>query len=129
MKLGAHVSIAGGIDKAPANAKKLGCEVFQMFSRSPRGGKAPRLTTEIVKNFQSEMKTSSQAEAYIHTPYYINLASTNARIRNGSIKVIREELERASQLGAKYVMTHLGSANDLPRAQAVKKVIEGIKRF
>lgn len=129
MLFGAHVSIAGGVFKAPANAKKIGCECFQMFSRSPRGGKAPKLTDEIVKSFQAEMKANGQADAYIHTPYYINLASTNNRIRYGSITVIREELERASQLGVKYVMTHLGSANDLPRNKAVKKVIEGIKKI
>jgi len=38
MKFGLHVSIAGGIDKAPLRAYKLGCECFQIFSRSPRGG-------------------------------------------------------------------------------------------
>ncbi|MBU1131543.1 deoxyribonuclease IV [Patescibacteria group bacterium] len=129
MKFGAHISIAGGLDNAPGNAKKIGCEVFQMFSRSPRGGLAPKLTSAIIKNFQSEMKKNKQLDAYIHTPYYINLASTNNRIRFGSIKVIREELERAGQLGVKYVMTHLGSANDLPRGQAIKKVIEGVRKI
>lgn len=129
MKFGAHVSIAGGIFNAPANAKKIGCEVFQLFSRSPRGGSAPVLTAEIVGQFKSAMKENKQAECYIHTPYYINLASANNRIRYGSIKVIREELERASLLSVKYVMTHLGSANDLPRNQAIKKVTEGITKI
>jgi len=87
------------------------------------------LTPIIVKNFQKQMKINGQAEAYIHTPYFINLASTDNRIRYGSIKVIREELERSSLLGAKYVMTHLGSANNLPRGQAIKKVIEGIVKI
>ncbi len=129
MKFGSHVSIAGGIYKAPSNAKAVGNEVFQIFSRSPRGGKPQELTKEIVKSFQSEMKVNGQSEAYIHTPYYINLASTNNRIRHGSIEVIREELERASKLGVKYVMTHLGSANNLPRNQAVSQVIKGIKKI
>ena len=129
MLFGAHVSIAGGVYNAPANAKKIGCEVFQLFSRSPRGGNAPVLTKSIVAQFKSAVKENNQAESYIHTPYYINLASTNSRIRYGSIKVIREELERASLLGVRYVMTHLGSANDLPRKEAVKKVVEGIKKI
>jgi deoxyribonuclease-4 len=129
MKFGAHVSIAGGIFNAPARSKEIGGEVFQMFSRSPRGGAAPKLTNEVVKQFKAEMKKNNQAEAYIHTPYYINLASTNNRIRYGSIAVIREELERASSLGVKYVMTHLGSANDLSRAQAIKEVTKGVKKI
>ena len=120
--------MAGGVDKAPANARVIGCEVFQMFSRSPRGGKAPALTDQLVKSFKEEMRKNQQAEAYIHTPYYINLASTNKRIAAGSIEIIREELERASRLGVKYVMTHLGSANDLSREAALKKTAVGLKK-
>jgi len=126
MLFGAHVSAAGGAVNAPVNAKKICCEVFQFFSRPPQGGAAPALTPAVIKSFQEAMKQCGQKEAYIHTPYYINLASAKSSICYGSIKVIREELERASLLGAKYVMTHLGSANDLPQGQAIKKVIEGI---
>jgi deoxyribonuclease-4 len=129
MNIGAHVSIAGGIDQAPLYAKEAGCECFQFFSRSPRGGKAPDLTDGLVKSFKDNCKKNGLVNSYIHTPYYINLASKNNRIRFGSINVIREELERASVLGVKYVMTHLGSANDLSRDQAVKQVIEGIKKI
>ena len=43
MLIGCHVSIVGGVHNAPDNAAALGCEVFQMFSRSPQGGPAPKL--------------------------------------------------------------------------------------
>lgn len=129
MLFGVHVSIAGGIFKAPANAKEINCEVFQMFSRSPRGGPAPALTKDIVAAFQSEMKANGQAEAYIHAPYYINLASADSKIRNSSIRIIQEELERASILGVKYVMTHLGSARDLERAEAVLAVTDAVRKI
>jgi len=72
------------------------------------------------------MVKNNISEGYIHTPYYINLASVKDRIRNGSIEVIRQELERASLLGLPYIMTHLGSANDLPRDKAIKQVTAGI---
>lgn len=39
MKIGCHVSIAGGLYNAPERAHALGCETFQMFTRSPQGGK------------------------------------------------------------------------------------------
>jgi len=129
MLVGVHVSAAGGIQNAPANAKKTGCEVFQVFSRPPQGGPARPITAEVIKDFNLAMKKNDQAEFYIHTPYYINLASTTPRIRYGSISVIRDELERGSLLGAKYVMTHLGSAKDLSRKEAVTKVSHGIIRI
>ncbi|MDP2586229.1 MAG: deoxyribonuclease IV [Candidatus Komeilibacteria bacterium] len=129
MKFGAHVSAAGGVFNAPVNASQIGCEVFQLFSRSPRGGPAPVLTKEIVAKFKSAMKANNQAEANIHAPYYINLCSENNKIRFGSISILKEELARASALGVKYVMTHLGSAHELSRDEAVKKVAESVSKI
>ena len=57
MKVGCHVSIAGGIWNAPKNAADLGCEVFQMFTRSPQGGSAPKIDGEVVKKFKEEMNS------------------------------------------------------------------------
>ncbi|MBX4211654.1 MAG: TIM barrel protein [Candidatus Yanofskybacteria bacterium] len=108
-KIGAHVSIAGGIDKAPARAHEEGCETFQCFTRSPQGGKAPTLSQEIIENFKTEMAAYAIKTFYIHTPYYINLASLDNRIRHSSSRVLREELERGSLLGARYIMTHVGA--------------------
>jgi len=128
MKFGAHVSIAGGINKAPKRAYDLGCECFQIFSRSPRGGKPPELRDELVESFFDECAKYNIDQYYIHTPYYINLCSEKEELRESSIKIIREELLRGSKLGAKCIMTHLGSSKDTGRKQAVKLVIESLKR-
>ncbi len=125
-RIGCHVSIAGGIVNAPKRAADLGCEVFQMFSRSPQGGAAPKITPEIEKEFKSQMREHGQKECYIHAPYYINFASSNKAIRSSSARIIREELERGSQIGAKYVMFHPGSAKDLAREEALKVTAEGM---
>ena len=110
MFVGCHVSIAGGVQNAPERAADLDCECFQMFTRSPQGGKVPELTPEIIKDFKIQNTKYKIQDTFVHTPYYINLASANNRIRYGSVSVVRDELERATLLGAKYVMTHLGSA-------------------
>ncbi len=127
MNIGCHVSIAGGVFNAPERASKLGCECFQMFSRSPQGGKASELTDEVVAKWNSELKKHKIKNVYIHTPYYINFASANNRIRHGSVSVVRNELERASTLSVKYIMTHLGSAKDMGEKEATKKTIEMLK--
>lgn len=124
MKIGCHVSIAGGVFNAPERAQALGCEVMQIFSRSPQGGKTPELTPEIIQQFKLQAKTYKLQATYIHSPYYINFASANNRIRYSSVNAIKEELERASLLGAKYVMTHLGSAKDLGEEVGREKTIE-----
>lgn len=122
MFIGCHISIAGGIEKAPQRAFDLGCETMQIFSRSPRGGKAPELTIEKIVKFKEELKKNKVNSFYIHTPYYINFASENNRIRYGSASVVKEEIERADLLGAKFVMTHLGTSKDLERLKSLEKI-------
>ena len=125
MKIGCHVSIAGGVQNAPKRAADLGCEVFQLFTRSPQGGPAPELTKELIAEFKSEMKKWNQENCYIHTPYYINFASVKENVRKASVRVVREELERGSLIGAKYVMTHLGSAKDYNNKDDALDVVAG----
>jgi len=127
-KIGCHVSIAGGIVNAPQRAAELGCEVFQMFSRSPQGGPAPKLTSDIIKNFKEEMEKWGQENCYIHAPYYINFASSDKAIRSASARVVREELERGSLIDSRYVMFHPGSAKDMDRKDALKTIAEGVAR-
>lgn len=124
MYIGCHVSIAGGVFNAPERAAELGAEAMQIFTRSPQGGKAPELTNEVCEKFQISINKFQIKEVVVHTPYYINFASENNRIRYGSVSVVRDELERASLLGAKYVMTHLGSAGTLNEREASDKVVE-----
>lgn len=125
-QIGAHVSIAGGIQNAPERAHILGCETFQSFTRSPQGGKAPELTGELVATFRANMDRYGMETFHIHSPYYINLASLVPRIRMSSIRVLREELERGSTLGATYVMTHPGSHTGQKYKDAVPLVKDAI---
>ncbi len=128
MKFGVHVSIAGGIPKAPARAHELGCECFQLFTRSPRGGPPPKLDKHTVSEFLEECDKYNFKHYYVHTPYYINFASTDKKIRKATIAIIREDLVRANTLGVRYVMTHLGSKKDLnDDTTAVEMVAEGIR--
>ena len=129
MKIGCHVSIAGGVWNAPKNAADLGCEVFRIFTRSPQGGPAPKIDKGVVKKFKEEMERWKQADFYIHAPYYINFASAKKTTRDASVRIIREELERGSLLGAKCLMTHLGSSKDFSRKEALKLVAEGVNKI
>lgn len=127
-RIGAHISAAGDMSLAPLRAVEAGLECFQFFSRPPQGGPAKPVTAELAKKFQTNCK-KHELESYIHAPYYINLASANNRIYHGSIGVLREELERGSKLGVKYLMTHLGSAKDLGEKEGLKKTIDGIGKI
>jgi len=109
---GFHASAGGNIEKLPLEAKKLGGECFQFFSRSPYGGKVTPLDPQKVVRFKENCRKTGIKNYYIHSPYFINLASRDNRIFYGSIKAIKDDLERAKVLGAKFVITHIGSAKD-----------------
>lgn len=135
MQVGCHVSIARrlpagrqGIQNAPRNGHDLGCEVIQIFTRPPQGGKPQILSATNIHEFQTNIHKYQIKAVYIHTPYYINFASANNRIRYGSVSVVRDELERGSLIGAKYVMTHIGTAKELGQKEAIKKTIEMFKK-
>ena len=125
-KIGCHVSAAGGVFNAPKNANELGCETFQIFTRPPMGGPAPKLTPEIIAQFKDAIKQYSYGEFVVHCPYFVNFGSAKKNVFHGSVSVVRDELERSSLLGAKYVMTHLGSFKDLGQKDGMKQAKEGL---
>jgi len=128
MYIGSHVSIAGGLFNAPKNSQLVGGNIFQIFSRSPRGGPAPEISTDVIEKFKNAMAENKQNLFCIHTPYYINFGSPKKYIYESSIRIVREELERASLLGGKAIMTHLGSAVGSQRQTALKQTAEGLKQ-
>lgn len=129
MKFGAHVSIAGGIENAPLRARQLGCECFQMFTRSPRGGKPPELEDRLLESFFLNCSEAAISDYYVHTPYFINLASGKEDMRTRSVDLVREELERSSALGVKYMMTHIGSAKGMERDVAISNVVDSVLKI
>jgi deoxyribonuclease-4 len=129
MRFGAHVSAAGGLQNAATPAKELGCEVIQIFSRSPQSWQAKPITPQDATTFQEAMKDAGVQAVYIHAPYLVNLASGNNRTRHGSINLLRQELERGTQLGAKAIMFHPGSAKDVGPEEGLRLVIDGLDRI
>lgn len=99
MKIGAHVSIAGGFDKAEERAKVLGCNCLQIFSSSPRGWDLPNSNINYKFNL---------SPVYFHATYLINLAN-DGDIGEKSKKLLIAELNLASKLGIKGSIIHLGS--------------------
>lgn len=129
MRFGAHVSAAGGLWKAGENGKALGCEVIQIFSRPPQAWAAKPITDDDAVMFKDAMKKNGIKDVYIHAPYLINLASDNNRTRHGSVTMLRQELERGTQLGAKAMMFHPGSAKAVGRKEGIAMVVKGIDRI
>ena len=87
------------------------------------------MAAEAISKFKNNCQKYNLKNYYIHTPYYINFASASSRIYYGSIAAVREELARADLLGAKAVVTHLGSAKELGEKEAGEKLVTGLKKI
>ena len=129
MRFGAHVSAAGGLWKSGPTGKGLGGEVIQIFSRSPQMFAAKPISDEDAIKFRESMRANDIKDVYIHAPYIINLASEKNTTRFGSVKILREELNRGTQLGAKAIMFHPGSAKEVGQEAGVEAVIKGLDRI
>jgi deoxyribonuclease-4 len=106
--VGVHVSIAKSIDLAVDRAKEIGCDTFQIFSRSPRGWRFKDLTDEQVKAFREKLAASGIKVPVDHMPYLPNLASPKGEHYRKSVDTLKAELARSGQLGIPYLVTHLG---------------------
>jgi len=106
---GVHVSIAGGVDRAVDRAMERGCDLFQIFSRNPRGWASRELSPQEAKRFVEKMENSGLRLAVDHMPYLPNLASPKDDVYAKSLHALAEELRRCSALGIPFLVTHLGS--------------------
>ncbi len=109
MILGAHVSIAGGVQNAPLNGQKIGCDAIQIFAKNQTQWKAKPFTEDNVSGFKGNLKETGISPVVIHDSYLINLCATDAHKLIMSRDAFVDELERAEALEVPFVVTHPGS--------------------
>jgi len=107
VKVGVHVSIAGSLDLAVDRAKDAGSDVFQMFSRNPRGWAFKPLSNEDCDIYKAKIRTTGLIPVD-HMPYLPNLASPKPDIYEKTVATLTSELDRCGRLGIPYLVTHLG---------------------
>jgi deoxyribonuclease-4 len=126
MRLGLHLSIQGSIDLVVNRAVERGCNTLQMFSRNPRGWDSKKLSSHAVESFREKLNEIGIWPVFIHTPYLLNLASPREDVSFKSVKVLKDELHRASELGVPYVVTHLGSHLGYGKMEGFKRIAEAV---
>ena len=99
-RIGAHLSIAGGLDKAVERLAKIGGNCLQVFSASPKSWELPTINGRLPAAVQP---------AFIHAKYLINLASDKEDLLAKSIASLKYDLQVANLIGAVGVIVHLGS--------------------
>ena len=122
MKLGVHVSISGGVDRAVDRAADLGCDVFQIFTRNPRTWKSRELSEEEIEAFMEKRWKTGLDPVFGHMPYLPNLASPRDVMYARSVESLAVGLQRCDSLGIPYLVTHLGSHLGSGSEKGVRRV-------
>lgn len=110
-RLGAHVSIAGGIENAPLNAKAIGAKAFALFTKNQRRWQAAPLTTKQIEAFQKNMEESGYRPQDVlpHDGYLVNLGNPGATAWEKSLNAFIDELQRCEALELPLLNFHPGS--------------------
>src|SRR2546421_7302204 len=109
MLIGAHVSSAGGLDRAVERGEALGAEAIQIFNQSPRMWRPTKYTEENFAAFRDRFAASPVKSAYIHAVYLINVASDDAEVCRKSLESLAHALTVGDGIGADGVIVHPGS--------------------
>lgn len=109
LKLGAHMSISGGVSQALDRAASIGCNAVQVFIKNNRQWSGPPIDAEDVARWQAKIREFNIESTVSHASYLINLASPKPETRQKSIQAYQDELARAHAYGIPYVVLHPGS--------------------
>ena len=108
MKIGAHVSTAGGLHTAFGRAADMGAETIQIFASSPRAWKFRELKPEVVTKFHEAADETGIGPVFIHGSYLVNIAGAPDLVEKSVACLIRN-MEVGAEIGATGVVFHAGS--------------------
>ncbi|MEO6491145.1 MAG: deoxyribonuclease IV [Ferruginibacter sp.] len=128
MLLGAHISVAGGYMNALIEAKRLGIDAIQIFTKNQRFWKEKLVSEEEGLQFRTAFKSHGVKQAFSHAIYLISLGSENEDIIEKSALSLLAEVERCKTLGLTHTVLHPGSAGSLTVPTAIKRIGDNINR-
>ncbi len=127
--IGAHVSISGGVENAPANAKNIGARAFGMFVKNQRQWEAKPLTSENINNFKINCEKFGFGPSQIlpHDGYLINLGHPDDEKLGKSREAFNDEMKRCELLGLDRLNFHPGSHLTLiTEEECLKRIAESV---
>jgi len=107
--LGAHMSIAGGVQNAILQGKEVGCETVQIFTKSSRQWSAKPLSEEEIVRFRAAKEETGITTVVAHDSYLYNFAAPNEILRKKSVAGLIDEMHRCEALGVAYLIAHPGA--------------------
>jgi deoxyribonuclease-4 len=126
MLIGAHVSTAGGLEKAVERGDERGCDAIQIFNQSPRMWRPTNYGEEDFAAFKEAMDGSKVEAVIIHAVYLINTATKDKELRKKSQAALTHALRIGDGIGARGVVLHPGSTKGEALGPSLKRAAKVI---
>jgi hypothetical protein len=127
VRIGCHVSAAGGLSRAVPKAEARGCEAVQVFTTSPRQWRHQRHPEDQVAGFREGMARLGIAPVVVHASYLLNLATRDSALRAKSLDLLVETGRWSAAIGAAAVILHPGIADDVEGGPGVRRCAGAIR--
>ena len=124
--LGAHMSIAGGLEKAVERGVALGCTAIQLFTKSNNQWAARPIAPEEAQRFRDVLGASGLTHVVAHDSYLINLCSPDEALWRKSVDALAHELARCALLGVPWLVIHPGAHMGAGEEAAIRRMAEAI---
>jgi deoxyribonuclease IV len=126
-RFGAHMPTTGGIHNALYAGKQVGCDVVQIFTKSPQQWKAREITDEGVELFLRAQEETGIPCLASHDTYLINPASDDEELLRKSREALADELIRSSRLRIPFVVMHQGALGNASEEEALARLIDSVR--
>ncbi len=107
--IGCHLSAADGFLAMGKAALSIKANVFQFFTRNPRGGSAKPIKQADVDAFLKLAEENDFGKILAHAPYTLNGCSADASIRKFARDTMADDLQRMEYVPGNMYNFHPGS--------------------
>ena len=125
-RLGAHMSVAGGLPRAVDRAVVHRCDALQIFAKNANQWRGREIPRQEIREFRAKVKASGIRPVVSHASYLINLATSVPALRQQSLEAMGDELDRAEALGLLGVVVHPGCYTIGDEAEGLERIAEGL---
>ncbi len=129
LDFGAHVSVAGGLDKGMDRAAEFKMTACQVFTKSERQWAAKPLDPAVTERYLAKRQEFGIRQIVAHDSYLINVASPEDAMWEKSRAALREELDRCDALDIPGLVSHPGAHMGSGIEAGVARVVEAINRI
>lgn len=109
LTIGCHLSSSAGFYHMGQEAKKIGANTFQFFTRNPRGSKAKAIDPRDVERFHAFCKENGIRSILAHAPYTLNACSKDPHVREFALEIMEDDLVRMEYVPGSCYNFHPGS--------------------